>query len=196
MSKPAHVGPYELVEVIAQSDIALSYGVQLRTRSGADRIAAMKVLNPQVTSRGNFARRLTEQARLAAQLNHVNLAQTWDCGCRDGVYYLLLEYVEGVPLSVLLGDDKVLPADVATYIAAEVCAGLSYAHARRDDNGEPLGVVHGDVRPRHVMVSGAGAVKLVDFGVARARKMSEDDPVPENLREIDLFGYADPQHAA
>lgn len=194
MSNTQNLGPYGLVERIAHSDVALSFGVSVGTRSGAERIAALKILNPDITSNAEFARRLEEEVALAEQLNHVNLAQTWDFAKRDGVYYLLLEYVEGVPLSVLLGNSAI-PQSVAAYICSELCAGLSYAHARRDRTGKSLGIVHGDLRPRHILMSTAGAVKLVDFGVARARKLSAEDPVPEALRDADLYAYADPRHA-
>lgn len=194
MSQKVHLGPYQLTEQIAKSDIATSWGVNVPTRAGAERMAALKVLNPTITDAPGFADRLIDQVRLAEQLSHVNLAQTWDFGRRDGVFYLLLEFVEGVPLTFMMNEGPV-PSSIAVHIALEVASGLSYAHARRDKRGAVLGVVHGDVRPRNVLVSSSGAVKLVDFGVARARKISGEDPVPVAQREVDLFAYADPRHA-
>lgn len=194
MTSKVHLGPYQLTEQIAKSDIATSWGVNVSTRAGAERMAALKVLNPAITDAVGFADRLIEQVRLAEQLSHVNLAQTWDFGRRDGVFYLLLEFVEGVPLSVIMKEGPV-PTSIAVHIALEIASGLSYAHARRDKKGAALGVVHGDVRPRNILVSSSGAVKIVDFGVARARKINGEDPVPVAQREVDLFAYADPRHA-
>lgn len=195
MPTKVHVGPYEFVEQIAQSDIAVSYGVHVPTRSGAVRLAALKVLNPKVSGSPEFQEALAEQARLAEQLNHPSLAQTFDCGVREGAAYLLLEYVSGAPLSALLKNQPI-DASVAAHIVSELAIGVAHAHGRRDKSGQSLDIVHGDIRPRNVLISSAGAVKLVDFGLARARKLCGADPVPEALRDADMFAYADPDHAA
>lgn len=190
----AQIGPYELVEQIAKSDIAASYGVTVETRTGTPRLAALKILHPAVSGNAEFQAHLVEQTRLAEQLSHPSLAQTFDCGQRDGVSYLLLEYIAGAPLSVLLNNQSIDPS-VAAYIASELAVGVAHAHGRRDKSGQPLQVIHGDIRPRNVLISTQGAVKLMDFGLARARKICAEDPIPNALREVDLYAHAMPSHA-
>ena len=121
-------------------------------------------------------RALTEmfvnEARLAMGLSHPNIAQVFDFGEVAGEYFLAMELVQGESLQRVLRraqklDLPDLPMPFAVSIAIELCKGLHYAHTRRDDAGRMLGLVHRDVSPENVMLSYAGAVKLVDFGIAK-----------------------------
>src|SRR5690554_7762241 len=131
MPTKVHVGPYEFVEQIAQSDIAVSYGVHVPTRSGAVRLAALKILNPKVSGSPEFQEALAEQARLAEQLNHPSLAQTFDCGVREGAAYLLLEYVSGAPSSPLLKNQPIDPS-WPPHTVSDLATGVAPPHGLRE----------------------------------------------------------------
>jgi hypothetical protein len=112
-----------------------------------------------------------DEARLAARLHHPNIVQTFDVSEQDGSYVLAMEYLEG---QTLLGiyrrvHPKTIPLETHLWILTQVLAGLHYAHMLCDYDGMPLGVVHRDVSPGNVLVTYAGEVKLLDFGVAKAR---------------------------
>jgi hypothetical protein len=140
-------------------------------------------------------------------LSHGNIAQVFDFGSIDGDYFLAMELVDGQPLSKILKRMKAMgigamPPQFATFIAIEMLKGLHYAHSRLDERGRPLHIVHRDVSPQNVLLSYESQVKLVDFGIARARNASEDTSTgsvkgkyvyfaPEQARGKDLDARTD-----
>src|SRR5690606_23388795 len=110
-------------------------------------------------------RMLVEEAKIAVQLSHVNIVQTFDLGCIDDTYYIAMEFIEGVDVFRLVKCARErslrLPIDICCYLAAEICNGLHYAHRKVDTEGRPMGIVHRDVSPQNVLVSYSGEVKLV-----------------------------------
>ena len=135
-----------------------------RTEEGGT-VVALKRMNPGVKDR-RHADMFLREARLATLLNHENVVHAFAFGEQDGELVIAMEYVEGETLANLVSVAKV-PLDVATYVLAELCEGLHAAHELKDVSGAPLGVVHRDVSPQNVMLSFAGQVKLLDFGVAK-----------------------------
>jgi serine/threonine-protein kinase len=119
----------------------------------------------------DFVRMFVDEAKILGMLHHPNVAQAYDFGEEDGMLYLALEYVEGPSLSRVLrtlrsSNRKMSPAIVA-YVAREICRALDYVHNLENDDGVPLRVIHRDVTPSNVMLTPAGCVKLLDFGVAK-----------------------------
>jgi len=114
---------------------------------------------------------LLDEARLAARLGHPNIVQTFEVGEDDGRPFLAMEYLEGQSLSRVLARvwraERVLPVELALQIAIDALAGLGYAHDLTDFDGRPLGTVHRDVSPHNVFWTYDGAIKMVDFGVAK-----------------------------
>jgi len=140
--------------------------------AGFEKYVALKVIHPTLADDEQFIRMLVDEAKLAVQLTHRSIVQTFDLGQVGDTYYITMEYVDGMDLSKVLrmsAKAKVpIPLEMAAFIAKEIAGALDYAHGKTDDAGEPLGILHRDVSPQNVMISDDGAVKLVDFGVARA----------------------------
>lgn len=142
------------------------------TESGGERrVVALKRLLPEAARDKRRVDMFLREARLATMLRHPNVAFAYDYGDAGGELYLAMEYIEGQPLSRLLGaladKGKTLDAGLVAHVVAEVCEGLHAAHELRDDDGEALNVVHRDVSPQNVMVGYDGHVRLLDFGVAK-----------------------------
>ncbi|GAB3588984.1 protein kinase domain-containing protein [Calidifontibacter terrae] len=125
-----------------------------------DRTVAVKVIRPELADDADFARRFHHEARLAAKLSHSNIAAVHDFGRDDGVDYLVMEFVRGTSLAGLIDERGALPVDQVVSVITQAAAGLEAAHE--------AGVVHRDVKPANILITEKGAVKLTDFGIARA----------------------------
>lgn len=161
-----------LLRRLAVGGMAEVYVAKTKGIGGFEKLVAIKVIHPRFSEDEHFVQMLVEEAKISVQLNHVNIAQTFDLGCIDDTYYIAMEYVEGgdaFRVEKRAREKKLaIPVDICCYIAAEICNGLGYAHRKRDAEGNPLGIVHRDISPQNVLVSYAGEVKIVDFGIAKA----------------------------
>jgi serine/threonine-protein kinase len=139
---------------------------------GFEKVLALKRILPSYARDPQFVARFLEEARLSARLNHANIVGVVDFGTTDGEYYLVMEWVDGASLFAVLRELQAqggrLAPEVAAHLVAEAAAGLHEAHTLADDAGRPLGLVHRDVSPQNVLVSRKGAVKVGDFGIAKA----------------------------
>jgi serine/threonine-protein kinase len=142
---------------------------------GFQKVVAVKRILPQLAQDTDFVAMFVDEARVCARLAHPNIVQVFDFGEHDGELYMAMEYVDGTTAARLVraaasrGED--VPLDAALYIALSVLRGLDYAHSARDDEGKPLDLVHRDVSPGNVLIDRSGAVKLTDFGIARAAEI-------------------------
>ncbi|KFE62706.1 protein kinase domain-containing protein [Hyalangium minutum] len=167
-------GRYELVSRLGHGGMAETWRARLLAAAGITKPVLIKRILPEYGTDDAFISMFISEARISATLSHGNIAQVHDFGELDGEYFLAMEYVDGQPLHRILKRARVagfdaLPLPLATFIALEMCRGLHYAHTRTDDSGKPLGIVHRDISPDNVLVSYEGQVKLVDFGIAKAR---------------------------
>ena len=141
-----------------------------------ERHVVLKLITPERQSDVTAVQMFLDEARLAASLNHQNVAQVFEVGEDGGIHYLAMEYVHGQDLRALLakaGSQGVrVPLELALTVVAGGAAGLNHAHERRDGNGVPLGIVHRDVSPSNIMIGLDGSVKLLDFGIAKATSRS------------------------
>jgi serine/threonine-protein kinase len=147
---------------------------RLRGARGFHKLVAIKMLLPASGEAEHLEQSLLEQARIAALIQHSNVAQTLELGEHEDTLYLVTEWVDGAPLRDVIRCSREaggVPHLVAVNFMAQVLRGLQAAHDLRDDRGEPLGVVHRDVSPDNVLISYSGIAKVVDFGIAQAQRV-------------------------
>jgi len=147
---------YEILELIG----AGGQGSVYRARQlSLDRVVAIKVVGGERAADRRTTRAFIKEARLASQLHHPNILQGIDVGCREGLWYFVMEYVSGQDAHDLLKHDEPFsPMDVL-HVAYQVAEALEYGHGR--------GCVHGDIKPENLIIAHNGTVKLVDYGIAR-----------------------------
>jgi serine/threonine protein kinase len=140
--------------------------------AGFEKYVALKMIHPNFAEDEDFIQMLVDEAKIAVQLNHGNIAQTFDLGRVGDTFYITMEFVDGADLYKILRRasqmDYGFPLDVCAFVAKEMASALDHAHRKRDHHGKSLGIVHRDVSPQNVLISYAGEVKLVDFGIAKA----------------------------
>lgn len=168
-------GKYRLERHIATGGMAQIWLATQQGPSGFEKRVVVKRVLPHFSQDPRFVTMFLDEARLAAQLVHANIAQTFELGEHEGTYFIAMEYVDGLNLAQMLThaadlDPEGIPVEIAASTMAGVLQALDYAHNFRDGHGEHLGIVHRDVSPQNILVSVDGAVKLVDFGVARAAR--------------------------
>ena len=164
-------GRYELLLPIAKGGMSRVWAARLRGTRGFEKLVAIKTLFADGVEKQRLEPMLLAEARLAARIQHPNVAQYLDLGERDGMLFVVMEWVDGESLTSLIRNSARLgriPLGVSAQIVAQACNGLHGAHELRDAKNEPLGLVHCDVSPHNLMISGTGAVKLIDFGIAKA----------------------------
>jgi serine/threonine protein kinase len=172
MSTPENptFGKYELLDRLAMGGMAELYRAQLKGAAGFSKDVVIKRIHPEMSDSPEFVRMFTNEAKIAALLNHPNIVQVTDFDCLDNTYYLAMEYIHGADLRRILtrADKKNLPLpfELILYIGSQLLRGLHYAHSFTKD-GQPQHIVHRDMSPHNVMVSFKGEVKVTDFGIAR-----------------------------
>jgi beta-lactam-binding protein with PASTA domain/tRNA A-37 threonylcarbamoyl transferase component Bud32 len=153
---------YEIDHLIARGGMAEVYRARDRL---LDRPVALKVLFPELSVDRSFVERFRREAQAAANLSHSNIVPVFDWGEDSGTYFIVMELVDGRPLSAILKTTGPLSADRAADIGAHVANALGYANRH--------GVVHRDVKPGNILITDEGLVKVTDFGIARAVNTEE-----------------------
>jgi len=167
------LGKYQLVSKLATGGMAEVYLARAAGPAGFEKTLVLKRILPHLAEDSQFVEMFLAEARLAAQLDHPNVVQIFDFGEEEGTWYLAMEYVDGVNLRVLARKAGAagleLPPGHCARIIASACEGLAYAHERTDPaTGASLGLIHRDISPDNILLSRQGAVKVVDFGIAKA----------------------------
>lgn len=169
-------GNYYLLEKIAVGGMAELFKARQRGVHNFEKIVAIKRILPHLSDNDEFVRMFIDEAKLAAQLTHPNIVQIFDLGKAGGFYYIAMEFVDGRDLRSLLRKVREyrmpFPEPVAAFVAMKVAGALDYAHRKKGMNDKELKLVHRDISPQNILIGSEGAVKLVDFGIAKAATKS------------------------
>lgn len=165
-------GKYTLVRRIAVGGMAEIYLARQEGMAGFAREVAIKRVHEHLNNDPEFINMFLDEARLVAKLSHPNIVSVHEFGQEGNFYYLVMEFVDGQPLSAAIKRTGGVEPIHTLRVISEICAGLNYAHSLKDDTGEILGIVHRDVSPQNVLIGYDGAVKLIDFGVAKTTSQS------------------------
>ncbi|MBN8466659.1 protein kinase [Corallococcus exiguus] len=166
------LGKYQLVRKLASGGMAEVFLAKAAGPRGFEKTLVLKRILPHLAEDESFVEMFLGEAQLAARLDHPNVVQIFDFGEADGSYFLAMEYIDGPTLRRLIKRSQELkqplPAGVCAKMVAAAAEGLAFAHELADpETGAPLGLVHRDISPENVLVSRQGAVKVVDFGIAK-----------------------------
>lgn len=176
----AFIERYELLTRIAEGGMAVVWLARVTGSFGFEKLVAVKTIRPHFAQDDNHQRMFLDESNIAAHIRHPNVVEVHDVGVSNGAPYQVLEWIDGDALAglhrVALRRGKKIPQNVALKIVAQVCAGLHSAHDLVID-GAAQNVVHRDVSPQNVLVSRAGQVKLIDFGIAKASERLTEDTV-------------------
>ncbi|MBI2570035.1 MAG: protein kinase [Candidatus Schekmanbacteria bacterium] len=169
---------YELIRRIARGGMAELFLAKKRGLEDFQRLVAIKRMLPHLTDDEEFVTMFLDECRLVSRLQHPNIVQVFDIGKMGQSYFLAMEYVQGHDLHALVnrvaqGGGRI-PYPLTLFICSEIACGLSYAHQLRDEDGRHFAIIHRDINPKNVLVSLAGEVKIVDFGIAKAASRSRE----------------------
>jgi len=161
------------------------WAARVKGTRGFQKIVAVKTMLSKLSEDAQFEQMFLDEASLASQIRHPNVVEISDLGEQDGVLYLAMEWIDGVPLNQLMKTAKVtggVPLPIAVRIVMNACAGLHAAHELRDGKGQLIGLVHRDVSPQNILITYDGVSKVVDFGVAKATALGGSATVAGQLK--------------
>jgi serine/threonine protein kinase len=192
---PARLGKYDLIARIGKGGMAQVYLARQRGPANFEKIVVVKTIHPHLAAKESFIDMLLDEARIAALLKHPCVVDIYDLGLDEETYFIAMEYLSGEPLLSVLraGRVKERPLDIHSTcrIIADVADGLHAAHELRDNAGHHLELVHRDVTPGNIVVLYNGQVKIVDFGIAKARGRLAGETDARKLKG--KLGYVSPE---
>jgi serine/threonine-protein kinase len=170
---PRRFGKYTLLRVLAKGGMAELFLAIQKSVAGFEKLIVIKRILPSMNQDKAFIEMLLHEARIAATLSHNNIVQIFDVGQAEGLYFIAMEHVHGEDIRSIVRGMRVkgvpeFPLEHALAITMGMCAGLSYAHEKRDLDGSELNIVHRDISPQNVVITFSGDVKIVDFGIAKS----------------------------
>jgi serine/threonine protein kinase len=165
-------GSYQLIAKLATGGMAEIFLARPTGSTSRDVLVVKRIL-PHLAEDEHFVTMFRDEADLASKVSHKNICRVQAFGEYGGTWFIAMEYLHGVPLSRMMTRlskvGKMLDVRIVAGIIVQACEGLHAAHEARGPDGQLLGLVHRDVSPPNIMVCGDGAVKLLDFGIAKAR---------------------------
>jgi serine/threonine protein kinase len=190
--EPAELSPHfpqlEILECLGRGGMGVVYKARQKS---LNRLVALKLLAPERADDSDFARRFAKEAQALAALSHPNIVAVHDFGEAGGLYYLLMEFVDGVNLRQLLCTRRLEPKE-ALSIVPPICDALQCAHAR--------GIVHRDIKPENLLLDRTGQVKIADFGIAKLLGGGREEAAAHRGKasegSSDTFATGTPDYAA
>jgi len=170
--EPVPFGRYRLLNLLGEGGMAKVFRAILSGPMGFEKEVALKRIDQKLTEDERVVKALINEARLGGQLRHKNIVEIYEFNEVEGNYFMAMEYVDGWTLDQVLrscrGNGEKLPGSVVAEMLISVCRGLEYAHTLISKDGQPLNLVHRDLKPGNIIVSREGDVKIMDFGIAKA----------------------------
>ena len=170
---PLGFGRYQLVERLALGGMAELFVATSPGEHGFQKKLVIKRLLPHLVADETYNAMFIDEAKLTVRLVHPKIAQTFELGKVDDQLFIAMEYVDGIDVLALLREfasrRRRVDPQLAAWIAHETLDALDYAHNLPGEDGKPMGIVHRDISPSNVLLSVRGDIKLVDFGIARAK---------------------------
>ncbi|HYI00820.1 serine/threonine-protein kinase [Hyalangium sp.] len=201
------MGKYQLIHKLATGGMAEVFLAKAAGPMGFEKMLVVKRILPHLATEPAFVEMFLSEARLVAQLNHPNIVQIFDFGESEGTYFIAMEYIDGSNLREIIrrasGVSLSLPLAFCARVVSAACEGLAFAHDLREPaTNLPMDIIHRDISPDNILLSRQGAVKVVDFGIAKAAGMSPHTQTgvlkgklaympPEQLRNEPLDRRAD-----
>jgi eukaryotic-like serine/threonine-protein kinase len=167
-------GPYLVYERLGVGGMATVHRALEQGAEGFERMVALKRLLPHLAEDASFIKSFVREAKLASLLSHVNIVQIYELGRVGTEYFISMEYIDGRDLRRILRHARKVtgppPINITVGLMLQLCDALDYAHNKVDDeNGRPLGLVHRDISPSNLIITGGGHLKIIDFGIAKAQ---------------------------
>lgn len=163
---------YILLDLIGTGGMAEVYKCKLQGRQGFEKLIVLKKLLPHAAQDSEIVTNFINEARLAALLQHENIAQVYDFGESKGSYFIAMEYLFGKDLHNIAirarATDKPIGPENSLLIALKICEAMEYAHSLKDFQNHPLNIIHRDLSPHNIFITFDGKIKIIDFGIARA----------------------------
>ncbi|MCB9651318.1 MAG: serine/threonine protein kinase [Deltaproteobacteria bacterium] len=195
-ARPPQIGEYEIVGLLGTGGMAEIF-LGRQTATGFQRPVVIKRVLQHLVRQESFVAMFLDEARTLASLRHPNIVQIYDVQRSPEELYMVMEYVEGEDAASvrrrLNHRDETLPRALWAYVLSEVCAGLHAAHQLADHNGRRLNLVHRDISPSNVLITYDGAVKLIDFGIAKTDTRSVRTAAGQVKG---VFAYMSPEQAS
>lgn len=188
---------YNLLEELARGGMGIVYKAELLGIEGFKKIVAIKTILDKYVQDRDFAERFLGEGKLVANLIHHNIVQIYQMGRFGEGYYIAMEYINGWNLQQFcIRHEEVrkeIPLDIAVFMISRICRGLEYAHNKKDEKGNRLGIVHRDINPKNIMlVAEGGQVKVTDFGIAKAANFMKDEEGEVIMGKVE---YMSPEQA-
>lgn len=173
---PRIFGKYYLLELINVGGMAEVFKAKMFGVEGFEKIVAIKKILPEVAEDAEFIRMFIDEAKIAVQLSHPNIVQILELGKIDDAFFIAMELVNGKDLKTIRKRLKrvelLMPVEQSAYVISQVCDGLDYAHRKTDEKMNAINIIHRDISPQNIIISYEGNVKLIDFGIAKAKSKS------------------------
>ena len=188
-------GTYIVYEQIGKGGMATVHRAEMRDKHGRTKQIALKRLLPRAAARKELVASFLHETKLLEQLHHPNIMETFESGKVFGHYFIAMEYIPGPTLKDLVDQCRHtvghVPDEITLNVAAQLCDALDHAHTKTDKQGRPLHIIHRDVSPANIILSESGLVKLVDWGLAKAK--GSNTQTGEGMIK-GKFGYVAPEY--
>jgi serine/threonine protein kinase len=162
---------YDILGRLALGGMAEILLARHTTTDGSQRFLVVKRILPHFEQDNDFVQMFLDEAKIGMQLKHPNICQFQQFGADEGSHFIVMEWINGMPLGRMIRKARKsggVGLPIALRIGIDVARALHYAHIANDEHGEPFNIIHRDVSPHNIMIAYNGAVKLLDFGIAKA----------------------------